>query len=99
MTSNKAEIENLVSEICSDMKLKNEIEIEAKKIIDMFMTTKIAETLKSRYVAAGAIYISIILCNERMTQAAVAEGAGITINEMRKGYIAIRENVGIPITL
>ena len=50
-------------------------------------------------VAAAAIYIASILCNERRTQREVADIAGVTEVTIRNRYKELTEKLGIEIQL
>jgi transcription initiation factor TFIIB len=50
-------------------------------------------------VAAAAIYISSILCNERRTQREVADVAGVTEVTIRNRYKELTEKLGIEVQL
>ena len=50
-------------------------------------------------MAAAAIYISAIQCNERRTQSDVAEVAGVTEVTIRNRYKDLIENLGINIQI
>src|SRR2546425_811742 len=52
-----------------------------------------------RGVAAAAIYIASILCNERRTQREVADVAGVTEVTIRNRYKELTEKLGIKVEL
>ena len=54
---------------------------------------------RSTGVAAAAIYIASILCNERRTQREVADVAGVTEVTIRNRYKELTEKLGIKVEL
>src|SRR2546430_924203 len=61
--------------------------------------SELDRTASGTGVAAAAIYIASILCNERRTQREVAEVAGVTEVTIRNPYKELTEKLGIKVEL
>ena len=85
-----------------------EVSERAKRVAHLFLDyfnamTQLAEEMSSGRgptgVAAAAIYIASILCNERRTQREVADIAGVTEVTIRNRYKELTEKLGIDVQL
>src|SRR5438552_15301493 len=88
-----------VSRFCSELKLSGEVQSRAVEILKDAQDKEITSGRGPTGVAAAAIYISSILCNERRTQREVADVAGVTEGTIRKRHKELPHNLGIKVAL
>lgn len=88
-----------VQRFCSELNLSGTVQ---RRAADMIMDAQVKEITSGKGptgMAAAAIYISAIQCNERRTQSDVAEVAGVTEVTIRNRYKDLIENLGINIQI
>jgi len=91
--------QDYVSRFCSELKLSGEVQSRAVEILKEAQDKELTSGRGPTGVAAAAIYISSILCNERRTQREVADVAGVTEVTIRNRYKELTEKLGIKIEL
>ena len=82
-----------------ELKLSGEVQTKAAEILKDASEKELTSGRGPTGVAAAAIYISSILCNERRTQREVADVAGVTEVTIRNRYKELTEKLGIEIQL
>lgn len=75
-----------VPRFCSELNLPENVEAEAKRIIDIAKEAGQLSGKSPTGFAAAAIYAAALLCNEKRTQAEVAEVAQVTEVTIRNRY-------------
>lgn len=91
--------EDYVARFCSSLDLSVNVQ---QKTTDILREASEKELISGRGptgVAAAAIYISAILCNERRTQKEVADVAGVTEVTIRNRYKELSEKLGIDVQI
>src|SRR5256712_11855413 len=78
--------QDYVSRFCSELKLTGEVQSPAVEILKEAQDKELTSGRGPTGVAAAAIYIASILCNERRTQREVADVAGVTEVTIRNRY-------------
>ncbi|MDH4123463.1 MAG: transcription initiation factor IIB [Thermoplasmata archaeon] len=91
--------QDYVSRFCSELKLSGEVQSKATDILKDAAKKELTSGRGPTGVAAAAIYISSILCNERRTQREVADVAGVTEVTIRNRYKELTEKLGIEVQL
>ncbi len=91
--------QDYVSRFCSELKLSGEVQAKAADILKDAAKKELTSGRGPTGVAAAAIYISSILCNERRTQREVADVAGVTEVTIRNRYKELTEKLGIEVQL
>ena len=91
--------QDYVSRFCSELKLSGEAQAKATDILKDASKKELTSGRGPTGVAAAAIYISSILCNERRTQREVADVAGVTEVTIRNRYKELTEKLGIEVQL
>jgi transcription initiation factor TFIIB len=91
--------QDYVSRFCSELKLSGEAQAKATDILRDASKKELTSGRGPTGVAAAAIYISSILCNERRTQREVADVAGVTEVTIRNRYKELTEKLGIEVQL
>ena len=91
--------QDYVQRFCSELKLSGEVQTKAAEILKDASDKELTSGRGPTGVAAAAIYISSILCNERRTQREVADVAGVTEVTIRNRYKELTEKLGIEIQL
>ena len=91
--------QDYVQRFCSELKLSGEVQSKAAEILKDASEKELTSGRGPTGVAAAAIYISSILCNERRTQREVADVAGVTEVTIRNRYKELTEKLGIEIQL
>jgi transcription initiation factor TFIIB len=91
--------QDYVSRFCSELKLSGEVQAKAAEILKDAGKKELTSGRGPTGVAAAAIYISSILCNERRTQREVADIAGVTEVTIRNRYKELTEKLGIEVQL
>jgi transcription initiation factor TFIIB len=91
--------QDYISRFCSELKLSGEVQTKAAEILKDASDKELTSGRGPTGVAAAAIYISSIICNERRTQREVADIAGVTEVTIRNRYKELTDKLGIEITL
>jgi transcription initiation factor TFIIB len=91
--------QDYISRFCSELKLSGEVQSKAADILKDAAKKELTSGRGPTGVAAAAIYISSILCNERRTQREVADIAGVTEVTIRNRYKELTEKLGIEVQL
>src|SRR6266566_2961891 len=91
--------QDYVSRFCSELKLTGEVQSRAVEILKDAQDKELTSGRGPTGVAAAAIYIASILCNERRTQREVADVAGVTEVTIRNRYKELTEKLGIKVEL
>lgn len=91
--------QDYVSRFCSELKLSGEVQSKALEILKEATDKELTSGRGPTGVAAAAIYVSSILCNERRTQREVADVAGVTEVTIRNRYKELTEKLGIEVEL
>ena len=84
-----------VSGFCAKLNLKPQVEERAKEIIKEALDRGITSGRGPTGIAASAIYIAAILCDDRKTQNDVAMASGVTEVTLRVRYKEITKELGI----
>lgn len=84
-----------VSGFCAKLNLKPQVEKRAKKIIKEALDRGITSGRGPTGIAASAIYIAAILCDDRKTQNDIAKASGVTEVTLRVRYKEITKELGI----
>src|SRR5207247_9381064 len=85
--------------LCAELKLSGEVQSKAIEVLKEAADRELTSGRGPTGVAAAAIYIASILCNERRTQREVAEVAGVTEVTIRNRYKELTEKLGIKVEL
>ena len=91
--------QDYISRFCSELKLSGEVQAKSIEIIKSANSRELTSGRGPTGVAAAAIYISSILCNERRTQREVADIAGVTEVTIRNRYKELTDKLQIEISL
>jgi len=91
--------QDYISRFCSELKLSGEVQSKSIEIIKNANDKELTSGRGPTGVAAAAIYIASILCNERRTQREVADIAGVTEVTIRNRYKELTERLNIEIAL
>jgi len=91
--------QDYVQRFCSQLKLSGEVQNRGADILKDASDKELTSGRGPTGVAAAAIYISSILCNERRTQREVADVAGVTEVTIRNRYKELTEKLGIEIQI
>lgn len=91
--------QDYVQRFCSELELSGNVQSTATKILKDAAEKELTSGRGPTGVAAAAIYIASIQCNERRTQREVAEVAGVTEVTIRNRYKELTEKLGIEIQL
>lgn len=91
--------QDYISRFCSELKLSGEVQTKALEILKLAADKELTSGRGPTGVAAAAIYIASILCNERKTQREVADIAGVTEVTIRNRYKELTEELGIDVQL
>jgi transcription initiation factor TFIIB len=86
-----------VSRFCAKLNLEKPVEEKARKIIKKALEKDITSGRGPTGIAASAIYIAAILCDDRKTQKDVAEATGVTEVTLRVRYKEIARELGIKV--
>ena len=84
-----------IPRFCSKLKLRKRVEEKATEIIKEAMGKDILSGKGPTGVAASAIYIATILCNDKKTQKDIAEATGVTEVTLRVRYKEIANKLQI----
>ncbi len=91
--------QDYVSRFCSELKLSGEVTTRAMEILKEATEKELTSGRGPTGVAAAAIYIASIQCNQRRTQRDVADVAGVTEVTIRNRYKELTEKLGIEIQI
>ncbi|HEQ79200.1 MAG TPA: transcription initiation factor IIB [Euryarchaeota archaeon] len=91
--------QDYVSRFCSELKLSGEVQTRAMEILKEATDKELTSGRGPTGVAAAAIYIASIQCNQRRTQRDVADVAGVTEVTIRNRYKELTEKLGIEIQI
>jgi transcription initiation factor TFIIB len=91
--------QDYVSRFCSELKLGGDVQTRAIEILKEATDKELTSGRGPTGVAAAAIYIASITCNERRTQREVADIAGVTEVTIRNRYKELTEKLNIQIQL
>ncbi len=86
-----------VSRFCAKLNLKRPVEERAREIINEALKRDITSGRGPTGIAASAIYIAAILCDDRKTQKDVAEATGVTEVTLRVRYKELARELGIKV--
>ena len=91
--------QDYVQRFCSELKLSGEVQSKTAETLKDASEKELTSGRGPTGVAAAAIYISSILCNERRTQREVAGVAGVTEVTIRNRYKELTEKLGIEVPI
>ncbi|MHC1610319.1 MAG: transcription initiation factor IIB [Candidatus Methanospirareceae archaeon] len=86
-----------VSRFCAKLNLEKRVEECAREIINKALEKDITSGRGPTGIAASAIYIAAILCDDRKTQKDVAEATGVTEVTLRVRYKELARELGIKV--
>ena len=86
-----------VSRFCAKLNLEKDVEDRARAIINEALRRDITSGRGPTGIAASAIYIAAILCDDRKTQKDVAEATGVTEVTLRVRYKELARELGIKV--
>jgi len=88
-----------VSRFCSELELRGEVEVKAVEILKEATAKELTSGRGPTGVAAAAIYVASVLCNQRKTQKEIAEVVGVTEVTIRNRYKELTEYLDIEVAL
>jgi transcription initiation factor TFIIB len=88
-----------ITRFANDLKLKGKTRTKALEILETASEKELTAGRGPTGVAAAALYIASVLCDERRTQKEVAEVSGVTEVTIRNRYKELSEKLNIEITL
>jgi transcription initiation factor TFIIB len=88
-----------IPRFASELGLSGEVETKAIEILKKVAPYGLTSGRGPTGVAAAALYIATVLCNERRTQREIAEVARVTEVTVRNRYKEIAEKLGLDIDL
>lgn len=91
--------EDYIPRFCSELKLSGAVQIEANKILHEAAEKQLGSGKGPVGMAAAAIYIAAIMCNEERTQKEVADAAGVTEVTIRNRYKELTKKLGLKINM
>jgi transcription initiation factor TFIIB len=86
-----------VARFCSELKLGMDVQTKSMEILEQAHEKGLTSGRGPTGVAAAAIYLATILCNNRRTQRSIAEVAGVTEVTIRNRYKELAEKLGIEV--
>jgi transcription initiation factor TFIIB len=86
-----------VARFCSELKLGMDVQTKSMEILEKAHEKGLTSGRGPTGVAAAAIYLATILCNNRRTQRSIAEVAGVTEVTIRNRYKELAEKLGIEV--
>ncbi len=89
--------QDYVQRFCSELRLSGDVQSRATDILKDASERELTSGRGPTGVAAAAIYISSIACNERRTQHEVADVAGVTEVTIRNRYKELTDKLGIEV--
>ena len=87
--------QDYVNRFCAKLNLKRHVAEHALEIIEEALERDIISGRGPTGIAASAIYIAAILCDDRKTQKDVAEATGVTEVTLRVRYKELARELGI----
>ncbi len=84
-----------VPRFCSELRLYDGVQVKAVDILKWASEKGIINGHNPTSMAAAAVYIASILCNDRKTQQEVARAAGITEVTVRNNFKELNQKLGI----
>jgi transcription initiation factor TFIIB len=84
-----------VTRFCSQLKVSQEVKKKANEILKETIERELTSGRGPVGVAAAAIYIAAVLCDEKRTQKEVADVAGVTEVTIRNRYKELVERLDI----
>jgi len=91
--------QDYISRFCSELNLSSLVHAQAIEIIKRAEKEELVSGKGPTGIAAAAIYISSLQCNEKRTQHEVANTAGVTEVTIRNRYKELVEKLGIEIEI
>ena len=91
--------EEYIQRFCSELKLSNNVQIIARDVLAKASELELTSGRGPTGVAAAAIYIAAVKCDERKTQREVADVAGVTEVTIRNRYKELTEKLNIDVPL
>lgn len=88
-----------ITRFCSKLKLSQKVNKKATEILNKSIKKELISGRGPVGVAAAAIYIAAVLCNEKRTQRDVADVAGVTEVTIRNRYKELVERLDIALEL
>jgi len=88
-----------VSRFCSDLELGGDVEEKVVEILNEAINKDLTVGKGPTGIAAAAIYMASVLCNQRKTQKEIAEVVSVTEVTIRNRYKELSENLDIDIAL
>ncbi|WP_135822672.1 transcription initiation factor IIB [Halostella litorea] len=89
-----ADPESFVPRFCSDLDLSEEVERQARTLLDDGRTTGLHSGKSPVGLAAAAVYAASLLANEKVTQSEVGEVANVSEVTIRNRYKELLEAAG-----
>ncbi|MCQ2079428.1 MAG: transcription initiation factor IIB [archaeon] len=89
--------QDYVQRFCNTLDLDVRVQTAAKDLLDSASSKDLLSGLGPKGVAAGAVYISAILCEQHRSQREVADTASISEVTLRCRYKRLAEGLGITI--
>jgi len=89
--------QDYVSRFCSKLNLSSDVQAKTNKILKKATNKELTSGRGPTGLAAAALYIASVLCDERRTQREVAEIAGVTEVTIRNRYKEITKALDIDI--
>ena len=87
--------QDYVSRFCSQLTLSSEVQIKAREILKKALIKELVSGRGPTGMAAAAIYIASVLCQERRTQREVSEVSSVTEVTIRNRYKEIVNELNI----
>ena len=84
-----------ISRFCSELKLSSFVQAKTLEILEYAANQELTSGRGPTGLAAASLYISSVLCEERRTQRAVAEIAGVTEVTIRNRYKELAQKLNI----
>jgi transcription initiation factor TFIIB len=91
--------QDYVERFCSQLQLSHKTKMRALELIREAEEKKLMSGRGPSGIAAAAIYIASILCDERRTQREVTDVAGVTEVTIRNRYKEMAKKMGITIDI
>ena len=91
--------QDYLQRFCSELNLDGPVQNKSAEILRDATERELTSGKGPTGVAAAAIYISSILCNERRTQREVADVAGVTEVTIRNRYKELTDELGIKVAV
>ena len=87
--------QDYVSRFCSQLTLSSDVQIKAREILKKALNKELVSGRGPTGMAAAAIYISSVLCQERRTQREISEVSSVTEVTIRNRYKEIVNELNI----